>query len=198
MHLRLISMFTCVWHNDIHCVSNVCTIPSTYKKQLHAVSKRSSQSRSFSFYAYYGNRNWERKNVFQTKKVWYFNFYIRSPSNHQTKCISRPSKVIKDYFNLGIFPHFLETGLVVPTSKSGDKSKIGNSWLITVVPILSNIYERVVLNQLCQWSDAFNLLSCCQFGFRKKLSTSDAIVNCFLKPLVVLTMLLYSKILAYI
>ena len=87
------------------------------------------------------------------------------------------AKIVNNSLLSGIFPHIFKTGRVVPIFKSGDRSECGNYRPISVLPILSKIFEKVVFNQLYQYFDSFNLLTSCQFGFRKKLSTSDAIVN---------------------
>ena len=95
------------------------------------------------------------------------------------KCLISPllAKIVNNSLNSGVFPQILKTGRVVPIFKSGDRKQVGNYRPISVLPILSKIFEKVVFNQLYQYFDAFNLLTSCQFGFRRKNSTSDAIIN---------------------
>ena len=44
----------------------------------------------------------------------------------------------------GTFPVYLEVARVVPIRKGGDKEAIGNYRPISVLPILSKIYGKVV------------------------------------------------------
>ena len=108
--------------------------------------------------------------------------FIRPPprpgAHHQTHYISFIlAKVINNSLDSGVFPQILKTKRVVPIFKSGDRSEVGNYRSIVVLPISSKNYDRVIFNQQNQYLDAFTLLNYCQFGFHKKLSTSDAIVN---------------------
>ena len=66
---------------------------------------------------------------------------------------------------------------VIPIFKSGGKDKPDKYGPISILPVLSKIYEKVVFNQLYSYLDNFQLLKPLQFGFRKNTSTSDAILN---------------------
>ena len=46
---------------------------------------------------------------------------------------------------------------------------------ISVLPVLSKVFERIVHNQLYTYLEEHNLLSDCQFGFRRRSSTEHAI-----------------------
>ena len=46
---------------------------------------------------------------------------------------------------------------------------------ISVLPVLSKVFERIVHNQLYTYLEDKNLLSDCQFGFRRRSSTEHAI-----------------------
>ena len=56
---------------------------------------------------------------------------------------------------------------VIPIFKSGSRDKPGNYRLISILPVLSKIYEKVVFNQLYSYLDHFQLLKPSQFGFQK-------------------------------
>ena len=77
----------------------------------------------------------------------------------------------------GYFPKFCKTARVVPLFKSGDNNNVQNYRGISILPIFSKIIEKVVHHQLYGYMQSNNLLTNSQFGFRKKLSTSDAITD---------------------
>lgn len=85
----------------------------------------------------------------------------------------------------GIFPEELKKSVVKPLFKTGDKSKTENYRPITLVPIFSKIYERVMFSRLEKFLNKNNVIAEEQNGFRKKRSTSLAafklikkIMNC--------------------
>lgn len=80
-------------------------------------------------------------------------------------------------FETGYFPNFCKTAKVIPLFKAGDKNNVQNYRPISILPIFSKIIEKVVHHQLYCYLQRNNLLSKSQFGFRKKLSTSDAITD---------------------
>ena len=77
----------------------------------------------------------------------------------------------------GTFPQILKIARVVPVLKSGDKQDLNNYRPISILPIISKIFEKIVFNQLHNYLDHFNLLNNSQFGFRKNICTSHAIIN---------------------
>ena len=87
------------------------------------------------------------------------------------------SSLINKSFTTGVFPKFLKIAHVIPIFKSGNKTDPGNYRPISILPILSKIFEKVVTDQLYSFFDHFKLFSSSQFGFRKNLSTSNAISN---------------------
>ena len=87
------------------------------------------------------------------------------------------SNIINKSFTHGVFPKFLKIAHVIPIYKSGDKTDPGNYRPISILPILSKVFEKAVSDQLYSFFEHFQLLDSSQFGFRKKLSTSNAISN---------------------
>ena len=67
---------------------------------------------------------------------------------------------------------------VAPLYKSGPPNSPGNYRPISVLPIVSKIMERVLHDELYNYVTKFELLSDCQFGFRKFHSTSTALLDC--------------------
>ena len=69
----------------------------------------------------------------------------------------------------GSFPQFLKIARVIPIFKAGDPNQLGNYRPISILPIFSKIFEKIVFKQLYNFLNKFNLLHSAQFGFRKKL-----------------------------
>jgi len=91
------------------------------------------------------------------------------------------SPIISMMFNLslevGTFPACLKTATVVPIHKSGDINCVDNYRPISMLPILSKIFEKLMLRRLKSFLKASNLLNDNQFGFRENSSTSDALLE---------------------
>ena len=91
------------------------------------------------------------------------------------------SLVICDMINRamgsGIFPDLLKVARVVPIYKKGDARNPSNYRPISLLPYLSKIYEKIIYSRLLNHLDNNNIISPCQFGFRKGISTLDAIIH---------------------
>ena len=85
--------------------------------------------------------------------------------------------IINDSFENGYFPNFCKTAKVIPLFKSREKTDVQNYRPISILPIFSKIIEKVVHHQLYGFLQRNHILSPNQYGFRKKLSTSDAITD---------------------
>lgn len=78
--------------------------------------------------------------------------------------------------NQGIFPNQLKIAKVIPLYKSNDHSLISNYRPVSVLPILSKIYERLMYNRIMDFINSYNILYDLQFGFRKNHSTNLALI----------------------
>ena len=85
------------------------------------------------------------------------------------------TKLINRSLATGHFPDFLKVARVITLYKTGDVTNVNNYRPISVLPILSKIFEKVAHKQLYAFFEYFKLFQSCQFGFRKKLSTSHAV-----------------------
>ena len=61
----------------------------------------------------------------------------------------------------GIYPNDWKTAKVTPLFKKGIKSDPNNYWPISVIPIISKVFERIVYNQLSHHLDDNKLLLGC-------------------------------------
>ena len=86
--------------------------------------------------------------------------------------------LIYTYLNLslknGTLPNELKKARVNPIYKSGSRKSFDNYRPISVLPILSKIFEKCVYRQLVNHLENNNLLSNFQFGFRSRQSTEIA------------------------
>lgn len=77
----------------------------------------------------------------------------------------------------GVVPDLLKIAKVIPVFKSGDEKVIMNYRPISILPVFSKIFEKVVFNRLQNYLDKNNILHHNQFGFRPNLSTSLALLQ---------------------
>ena len=91
--------------------------------------------------------------------------------------ISEPlTYVLNISINSGLLPAQLKLARVVPLDKSGDKSLLSNYRPLSVLPVFSKFLEKVVYNRLIRFFDKYEILYNNQYGFRKKHSTSLALL----------------------
>lgn len=78
-------------------------------------------------------------------------------------------------FRTGIFPNKLKQSIIIPIYKGGDRDDVNNYRPISILPAISKILEKLINIRLTNYLAKYNLLSNTQFGFRKGLSTEDAV-----------------------
>ena len=66
---------------------------------------------------------------------------------------------------------------MVPIFKSGDKALFSNFRPISVLPCFSKFLERIIYNRIINYLNDFNVLCDNQYGFRKNLSPSLALID---------------------
>lgn len=86
-------------------------------------------------------------------------------------------KLLNISINAGYFPKILKIARITPIFKGGDKCDPGNYRPIASLPFLSKIFEKLLYNRISSFAKRFDLISNCQFGFRKNKSTSDSLVT---------------------
>ena len=103
-----------------------------------------------------------------------------------SKILEIASPVIADslsyIFNQAIilcsFPSEWKIARVTPIYKNGLRNIPGNYRPISVLPVISEIMERILYEQLHEYLTENNLLSENQFGVRRSHSTATALLDC--------------------
>ncbi len=75
----------------------------------------------------------------------------------------------------GIFPDRLKIARVIPLYKSGDRSDITNYRPISLLPVFSKIFEKLIHSRVSSFLEKHNVIYNKQFGFRKRHSTIHAL-----------------------
>ena len=100
-------------------------------------------------------------------------------SNILKQCVHTVIKPLTYICNLslttGDFPERCKPAILRPIYKKGDHNEINNYRTISLLPTISKILEKVILNRLSQHFESNNLLTSSQFGFWKNVHTDDAI-----------------------
>ena len=88
------------------------------------------------------------------------------------KVICRPvSQVLSNLFNesfsQGIFPDHIKLALVTPAYKGKSKLEVCNYRPISILPILSKVVKKIMLNRLTEFLGKSRIIYEHQFGFQK-------------------------------
>ena len=75
----------------------------------------------------------------------------------------------------GAFPNDLKQAKIKPLHKKNAKDEMSNYRPISLLPAISKILEKIIHKRIYSFLLELNLISSRQFGFRPKLSTSDAL-----------------------
>ena len=92
--------------------------------------------------------------------------------------ISKPLTVITNQMlKTVIFPDSFKSSKIVPLFKRGDHGLQTNYRPISLLPTISEIFERVIYDQMYLYFNNNNLLADEQFGFHKNHSTEYAAIK---------------------
>ena len=86
-------------------------------------------------------------------------------------------KIVNLSFVTGIFPDLCKIAKVVPIFKKDDPLKCNNYRPISLLPIFSKIFEKLIYSRMYSFLEKNNLLQDKQFGFRSKHSTTHALIS---------------------
>ena len=87
------------------------------------------------------------------------------------------SKLFNRSLEERIFPSCFKTSKVIPIFRSSKRGKVVNYRLISILALLSKVFEKVMYNRLVKFPNKINISTDRQFGFSSKLNTSDAITQ---------------------
>ena len=85
--------------------------------------------------------------------------------------------IINLCFQQGCFPDKLKIAKVILIFKSGDLEDENNYRPISILPSISKVFEKAIVQRLRKFLEDFNLISDSQFGFRSNMSTEKAIMQ---------------------
>ena len=86
--------------------------------------------------------------------------------------------IFRKLVRIASFPHVWRTGNIAALPKGLNPSSSPSEYRpISITPILSKIYEKLLSRRLCRYAEDNNLLPAFQFGFRKGLGTCDALLS---------------------
>ena len=77
----------------------------------------------------------------------------------------------------GTFPQSLKLAKLIPLPKPGLKTDANNYRPISILPVLSKIFEKIMYKQLYHYLEKNSILYKHQYGFRQNHSTTQAILN---------------------
>ena len=134
----------------------------------------------------------------RTTRVFKFKYVTKTFVEKQLRLLKRkkatglyelPSSLLKDcainiaqpvtfLVNLSLkscsVPELWKKSRIAPIFKSGNSDDSSNYRPVSILPILSKVLEKAVHKQLSDYLEDSDLLSNCQFGFRKQKSTKSA------------------------
>ena len=82
---------------------------------------------------------------------------------------------------LGIFPNSLKIAKVIPIYKGGCKSELTNYRPISILPVISKIFEKLIYKRTLSFLSKHSILIPSQYGFRSNHSTSHALIDAISK-----------------
>ena len=92
--------------------------------------------------------------------------------------ISHPlAELVNQSFLKGIFPHNLKVAEVVSIYKKGDPEDVSNYRPISLLPIFSKIYERLMYKRLYSFVICKKIIYPLQFGFQQHNSVDHALIS---------------------
>ena len=77
--------------------------------------------------------------------------------------------------NSSVFPSELKIAKVLPLFKGEDHNILSNFRPISILPVFSKIFEKLIQTRLCSFFDKEKVLNEGQFGFRRGRSTVQAL-----------------------
>ena len=74
--------------------------------------------------------------------------------------------LFRNCFEASVFPNEWKKGNIIPVYKKGDKQIVGNYRPISLLPIFSKIFERIIFDAIFDYMGQNNFFNSNQSGFR--------------------------------
>ena len=87
------------------------------------------------------------------------------------------SSLINECFLTGTFPSILKSACITPVLKGGEVSSLTNYRPISILSLLSKIFEKCIHVRLTKFINKNGILNSNQYAYQKGISTTDAIIN---------------------
>ena len=91
-------------------------------------------------------------------------------------CIYSCSKT-ESYLHCGEFPLEFRIADVTPIPRGPLSALVPNSRPISITPVLSKVFERLISSRFGRFSERSRLLPSHQYSYRKNLGTCDALLD---------------------
>ena len=85
--------------------------------------------------------------------------------------------LINESFLSGILPEKLKIAKVIPIFKKGLATSKSNHRPISLLPVFSELFEKIMHQRLSKFLEVCEVLFCMQFGFRTGHSTDHALIS---------------------
>lgn len=92
--------------------------------------------------------------------------------------VSPLTYLVDQSYRTGQFPDSLKLAIIKPVYKKGDKKDLSNYRPISLLPVISKIFEKIMCQRMYSFYEKYNLLYKNQHGFRKDHSTTSAVFEC--------------------
>ena len=79
--------------------------------------------------------------------------------------------------NEGLFPDEFKNAKIKPLYKSGSKNDMLNFRPISILPQISKYFEKIIKFRLVYFLNKYSIIDKSQYGFRKNMSTGDALAD---------------------
>ena len=89
--------------------------------------------------------------------------------------VSNLSILFNQSIKEGIFPQLFKLAKVIPLFKANSPLTVSNYRPISLLPIFSKIFERLMYNRLISFINKYQILTPNQYGFQKNKSTELAV-----------------------
>ena len=87
--------------------------------------------------------------------------YLNGPASFSAQFFS---DLINQSFNQDVFPDYLKVAKVTPIPKSTNDKDVSNFKPISVLPVVSKLFEKAMYSRIYSYFESFNVFKRSQFG----------------------------------